>query len=169
MAFVGNPYPKEGGGNRVISGHGALTVFTTLTSQSAKLISKAIDTLPNDEGQPVNRKHILFQVDSITTKFSKLDEAWTAIKNARNDLETVQLNDPDAYRLLMARKELDGLLKEFSTKPEVQSAKEALDDYVDAVQQRNAVLADYNTLVEEYIRVMGQINTTEHSGAPLSS
>jgi hypothetical protein len=43
----------------------------------------------------------------------------------------------------------------------VQSAKDALDNYVDAVQQRNAVLADYNTLLTEYLRVMGEMETTK--------
>jgi hypothetical protein len=151
LAFAGSPE----------TGHGAFTMFTTLTSQSAKLISKAIDTLPNDEGQPVQKKHMLFQVDRLTNDITKLNEAWTTIKTARAGLETAQLNDPDAYRLLMTREKFDNLLEQFSTMGAVQSAKDALDNYVDAVQQRNAVLADYNTLITEYLRVMGELETTK--------
>jgi hypothetical protein len=153
LAFIGDPTTK----------HGIFTGLTTISSQSAKLISKAINTIPNDEGQPVNRKHILLQVDTAQKKFSRLDETWAAIKNARKptDPEMVQLADPDAYRLLMAREDFDGLLQQFLTRTGAQAAMEALDDYVDAVQQRNAMLVDYNSLVKDYIRTMGDIKTIE--------
>jgi hypothetical protein len=132
LAFAGSPANNEGG-QWTFSGHGAFTTFTTLTSQTAKLASKAIDTLPNDQGQPVQKKYMLFQVDRLTNDIAKLDEAWTKIKTARAGLETVQLNDPDAYRLLMTREKFDNLFEQFSTITAVQSAKAALDNYVDAV------------------------------------
>jgi hypothetical protein len=163
LAFIGSPLQAGKGGKNELAGHGAFTAFTTISSQSAKLITKAVNTLPNDEGQPVNRKRLLRKVDLFPKKLSNLSEAYSTIKNVRhpNDPELIQLDDPDAYRLVVVQEEFDNLLDQFSTKPEAQAAMEAMDTYVNAVQARNAVLADYNTLVTEYLRVAGDISTTK--------
>ncbi|MBX3327243.1 MAG: hypothetical protein U0223_08350 [Nitrospira sp.] len=163
LAFIGSPFQEGRSGKRELAGHGAFTAFTTLTSQSAKLITKAMDTLPNDEGQPVNRKRLLRKVDSFSNKLTTLSEAYRTIKDARhpNDPEQIQLDDPDAYRLVVAQQEFDELLDQFSTKPEVEAATKAMHAYVDAVQRRNVVLEEYNTLAQEYVRVAGELSTTK--------
>ena len=163
LAFIGNPLQAGKGGQNELAGHGAFTAFTTISSQSTKLITKAVDTLPNDEGQPVNRKRLLRKVDLFSKKLSNLSEAYSTIKNARhpNDPELIQLDDPDAYRLAVVQEDFNNLLDQFSTKPEAQAAMHAMEKYVNAVQARNAVLEDYNTLVIEYLRVASDISTTK--------
>lgn len=161
LAFIGSPFQEGRTGKRELAGHGAFTAFTTISSQSAKLITKAVETLPNDEGQPVNRKRLLRKVERFTDKLTTLSEAYRTIKDARhpNDPEQIQLDDPDAYRLVVAQQEFDELLDQFSTKPEAQGAMKAMNAYVEAVQQRNVVLEEYNTLVQDYIRLEGEIGT----------
>ena len=112
LAFVGDPTDHEGN----IAKHGVFTGLTTLGSQITKLALKAANTLPDDEGQPVNRKHLLRQVDTFSGKLSKISEAWAAIQNAKHpsDPEMVELKDRDAYRLLVSQKELENLLDRFS-------------------------------------------------------
>lgn len=163
LAFCGSPVNTNDAGKLEVSGHGVFTGITTLASQSAKLITKAIDTLPNDEGQPVNRKHLLKQVDKFSKKLDKLSEAWTTIQNAKHpsDPDMVQLDDPDAYRLLVVQQDFDALLDQFSTNPTAEAAMAAMDAYVDAVQERNALLGEYNALATEYLRVAGDIRTAE--------
>jgi hypothetical protein len=69
-------------------------------------------------------------------------------------------NDPDAYRLLVAQNDFENLLQQFFSKDEARVAMEAMDSYVDAIQERNALLVDYNSLVNEYLGVAGEINKT---------
>jgi hypothetical protein len=163
LAFIGSPLQAGKGGKDVASGHGVFTALTTISSQSAKLINKAVETLPDDEGQPVNRKHLLRKVDLFSKKLTDLSEAYSTVQNGRhsNDPELIQLDDPDAYRLLVVQEEFNNLLEQFSTKPEAQTAMDAMEKYVNAVQARNAVLADYNTLVTEYLGVAGDVSTTK--------
>jgi hypothetical protein len=163
LAFIGSPLQARKGGKNELAGHGVFTALTTISSQSAKLISTAVNTLPNDEGQPVNRQRLLRKVDLFSKKLTHLSEAYSTIQNARhpNDPELIQLDDGDAYRLVVVQEDFDNLLDQFSTKPEAQAAMEAMDTYVNAVQARNAVLGDYNTLVTEYLRVAGDISTTK--------
>jgi hypothetical protein len=163
LAFCGSPITENAAGKTALSGHGVFTGITTLTSQVGNLITKAVETLPNDEGQPVRREHLLKQVDKFSKKLDNLKEAWTTIKNARHpsDPAMVQLDDKDAYRLLVAQKDFDTLLDQFSTNPKAEVAMAAMDAYVDAVQERNAVLGEYNALVAEYLRVAGEIRAGE--------
>ena len=61
LAFIGDPttpHPTAPGALE-LAGHGVFTGITTISSQAATLINKAVNTLPDDEGQPVNRKHLL--------------------------------------------------------------------------------------------------------------
>jgi hypothetical protein len=105
LAFIGSPLQARKGGKNELAGHGAFTALTTISSQSAKLISTAVNTLPNDEGQPVNRQRLLRKVDLFSKKLTHLSEAYSTIKNARhpNDPELIQLDDGDAYRLLVVQ------------------------------------------------------------------
>jgi|CXWL01.1.fsa_nt_gi hypothetical protein len=162
LAFIGSPFQEGRSGKRELAGHGAFTAFTTISSQGAKLITKAVDTLPNDEGQPVNRKRLLRKVDRFSDKLTTLSEAYRTIKDARhpNDPDQIQLDDPDAYRLVVAQEEFNELLDQFSTKPGAQGAMKVMNAYVKAVQDRNVVLEEYNALVQEYVRVVGEISTT---------
>ncbi len=59
------------------------TAFTTLMSQSIKLMDKAENTIPNDDGQAVSRQHMLLRVDKFDKKMSKLDKAWEMIQSAQ--------------------------------------------------------------------------------------
>jgi hypothetical protein len=91
LAFVGDPTAP----------HGKFSTVRTVGSQTIGLIDKAINTLPNDDGQPVSRKHLLLKVDAFTKKLSKLDEAWVTIQNARNASgpDTIALNRHFQYLL----------------------------------------------------------------------
>jgi len=154
MAFAGNPFA---GGRQ--EGHlGKFTTFTTIASQSVRLIDKAINTLPDDDGQAVSRQHVLLKVETFNKKLMKLDEAWSVIQNSRDPQAPgeIALKDKDAYRLIAAQGELDQLLERFYTKAQSQEAMAAMDDYVETVQARNELLAQYNILVAEYLDVAGE-------------
>jgi hypothetical protein len=154
MAFAGNPF----GGSREGGNLGKFTTFTTVVSQSARLIDKAINTLPNDDGQAVSRQHVLMKVETFNKKLSKLDEAWSVIQQVQNPQAPgeIALKDKDAYRLIVAQDDLEKLLEQFYTNPKAQQAMGAMNDYVEAVQARNEILAQYNVLVAEYLNVAGE-------------
>lgn len=138
--------------------NGPFSAFTTLASQYRGLIDKAVETLPNDDGQAISRKHVLLKVIKFTNKLTKLDEAWEAFKAGAkaDDPEMVTFADQDAYRLLVEQNDFNSLLQQFYTKDEARTAMEAMDEYVDAVQERNAILASYNTLVGQFLRVASE-------------
>ena len=138
------------------------TAFTTLVSQSIKLVDKAENTLPNDDGQAVSRQHMLLRVDRFSKRLTRLDEAWETIKSATRsgDPEQVALHDPDAYRLLVEQDEFNKLLEQFYTRDEARAAMDAMDNYVEEIQERNAILVEYNTGVTEYLRVAGEYRAT---------
>ena len=139
------------------------TAFTTLVSQGMKLVDKAANTLPNDDGQAVNRKHMLLRVDKFSKRLSKLDEAWDVIQSVKksSDPQLIALRDDDAYRLLVEQSEFNNLLQQFYARDDARAAMDAMDSYVDAVQQRNATLAQYNALVTEYLRLAGEYRATQ--------
>jgi len=157
MAFMGSPVGAGG----AISKHGLFTTGTTLSSQSAKLISKAVQTLPNDEGIPVNRKSLITRIDMFSKKLTNLREAFQMVRDATNPSgpEIAVLEDKEAYRLLVVQQDFDALLDQFSTKAEAQAAVAAMDDYVNAIQERNAVLDQYNTMVLDYLRIAADMHT----------
>jgi hypothetical protein len=163
MAFCGSPLVGTGGDKSEISKHGLFTMGTTLTSQSAKLITKAVDTLPNDEGQPVNRKFLLRRIDKFSGQLRTLNEAYQMIQSGLNpsDPAMAQVEDKEGYRLLVVQQEFNALLDQFSTKPQAEEARDALDEYVNAVQARNAVLDEYNTRVLDYLRTAADMHTVE--------
>lgn len=160
LAFVGDLSPNKPG--QALNPHGAFSAFTTLTSQSATLINKSVNTLPDDEGQAVNRKHLLLKVESIGKRIQQLTEAWEVVQNRNpgGGPQTVALADPDSYRLLVVQKDFDDMMDRFSTFPVSQQAKDAMDAYVAAIQARNEYLVAYNTLVADYLRAAGEIQTT---------
>jgi hypothetical protein len=163
LAFVGSPFeanPQAKRPQTVLSKHGLFTAATTITSQTGNLINKALTTLPNDEGQPVNRQHLLRRIDRFTGSLGNLKEAWWTVQRSRHypaDPDMIQLDDPDAYRLLVAQKDFDQLLEQFANHKEAKSAMETMDKYVAAVQKRNDVIADYNALVSDYLRASGDL------------
>jgi hypothetical protein len=138
------------------------TAFTTLVSESIKLADKAQNTIPNDDGQAVSRKHMLLRVDRFSKRLSKLDEAWETIQSVTKsgDPELVALQDPDAYRLLVEQNDFNNLLQQFYTKDTAREAMSAMDAYVEEVQRRNATLVEYNIRVTEYLRAAGEYRAT---------
>jgi hypothetical protein len=143
--------------------NGPFTGLTTAVSQGGGLIDKAINTLPNDDGQAVSRRHLLLKVMKFGKKLDKLDEAWEAIKAGihDDDPEMVAVGDQDAYRLLVEQSDFNNLLQQFYAKDEARAAMDAMDDYVEAVQARNAVLANYNALVGQFLRVATERSTAQ--------
>jgi hypothetical protein len=159
LAFCGSPVGEGGTGGTQISKHGLFTIGTTLTSQTAKLIAKGFETLPNDEGIPVSRKHLITRMDMFSKRLTNLREAFQMVKSGVNSPEIAVLEDKDAYRLVVVQQEFDALLDQFSTKPQAQAAMAAMDNYVDAIQERNAVLDQYNAMVLDYLRIAADTHT----------
>jgi hypothetical protein len=165
MAFAGNPFGGRGEGHL-----GKFTTFTTVASQGIHLIDKAINTIPNDDGQAVSRKHVLMKVQTLDKKLSSLDEAWSIIQHAREPQAPgeMALNDKDAYRLIVTQNDLEMLLEPFYTNPKAQQALSAIENYVEAVQARNALLAEYNTMVAAYLDVVGQQRALQQTKKSIS-
>ena len=135
---------------------GPFSAFTTLSSQAIGTLNKAVNTIADDEGQPVKRKHLLKRVDIFGKELKSLNEAWQAMKTARpGDPAKIRVNDPDGYRLLVAQKNLEDLLARFYTDDEARAATAKMQEYVDAIEARNALVADYNNLVVDFLGAAG--------------
>jgi hypothetical protein len=61
--------------------------------------------------------------------------------------------------LLVEQSEFNNLLQQFYARDDVRAAIGAMEDYVEEVQRRNTILAQYNALVSEYLRLAGEYRT----------
>jgi hypothetical protein len=69
----------------------------------------------------------------------------------------ISRGDPDGYRLLTTQQEFDALCEEFYASSDgARAAKQAMDDFVAAVQMRNSAIEYYNSLVTALTEVVNQ-------------
>jgi hypothetical protein len=139
-------------------------------SQTGKLIDKGVNYLTDAAGDSVKKQYVIHQLDLLGRDVTDLTEAWKIGRDMQ-----IQLDDPNAYKLLMEKQDFDRLCDRFlnlegfdyaaqSNDPDVKVAKEAkdaMDGYVAAIQHRNEEVMAYNGAIAALADVEGQIEGIE--------
>jgi hypothetical protein len=116
-------------------------------SQVGKLADAAMtasDEYQTDAGA-VKKQYIVHTIDAFGTSVNSLSEAYRTARDM-----SVQLDDPNAYKLLMKKSEFEQMCDKFYTsgfKDDAvarEAARDAMSYYVDQVQIRNADVMAYN-------------------------
>ncbi|GKU12252.1 unnamed protein product, partial [Fusarium langsethiae] len=113
--------------------------------QGVNLLQQAGTTIPDDSGTHVNKDYLIRQVSDIEGTIASLNEGYKMSKDGKIDLL-----DPGASKLQLAKKELDRLLQSFWDtlgSKRLKSLKKAFQDYITFVLQRNNAVVGYNAAV----------------------
>ena len=122
-------------------------------SQALGLLDTGLNKCTGLDGTKYSKDLLLHQLAEVTN----LDEGWTEYQT-KGTIGGIQLTDPGGVQLLIGRQsELDklcdklwNLKSEQDKKPPAQELKQAFDDFVSAVQQRNADILAYNESVTRW-------------------
>lgn len=110
----------------------------------AKLLQTSISTIPDNNGNPVQKEYIVHEISQIGDDLKSIGEGYTA----RTD-GTIELEDPGANKLLGEQQKIEGLLEQFYD--QCQNIKEELTDslknYISMVIKRNNLVMEYNACV----------------------
>lgn len=129
------------------------------TSQASKLFQTATSKCLTDDGTQVDKKWVIGQLATADDLNAALKEAPSGTING------MKLDDPGAVKLLAKQADLDQLCQEFWSYQGAAELKEAFDDYVSAVQARNA---DVMTLNESLARLRGYLAGAAQSAASIA-
>jgi hypothetical protein len=122
FAFLGEHQPQQ---------------MAMYTSQAAKLIETAGSTCLADDGTKVDRRWLINQLANI-------DDLSKALESYSGTIGGIKLSDPGAVKLLGKQAELDALCTKFWSYHGARELKHAFEDYVAAVQARNADILALN-------------------------
>jgi hypothetical protein len=106
-------------------------------SQTAKLINTATANCLEDDGTRVPKAWVLGQLHAV-------DDLEGSLTGYSGTIDGIKVSDPGAVKLLGLQAHLDGLCEKFWSYPGARELKVALDDYVSAVQARNADILAVN-------------------------
>jgi len=107
----------------------------------------------DDYGRKIKKDYLLAQVKELTGDFSKVGEGFHALKAGG----AISMQDRGAARLYVEKEKFDAFFNGFLTNHSAQNAKQALDEYVDRIQERNLEIDTYNLLVTRYFDDRNQI------------
>ena len=126
-----------------------------LASQAAKILGSTADDITTDIGTQ-SKQYVVHQLDIFGRDVNKLSEAYK-IANDRS----VTLDDPNAYKLQITRDQFDRMADGFFKEAgegleEAEAARQAMDAYVESVQDRNAAILEYNLLLRQQQELNGR-------------
>lgn len=126
----------------------AFGAASQIVAQSGGLLQNAIANLSSVTDLPT--QYTVSQVAYLTATFS-LQEAYTQSGNV------ITSDDPNAYKALTTQAALDGIVQPYINLATAQAAVDAMNDYVDLVQQMNNDIMTFNSTMAQYSAVTGQI------------
>ena len=130
-----------------------------IVSQAAKLGEAAASKVLDKDGSPVDKKLVIGQLTATDLSKDKL----TAIVGGESG---VRLSDPGAIKLIAEQSKLDELCDKLWTISGAAKAKEAFDEYVSAVQARNAHVM---TLNESLSRLRAYVAGSAQTAAAIAT
>ncbi|GES63467.1 hypothetical protein NFIA_003630 [Aspergillus terreus] len=119
--------------------------------QGASLLHTGLTKIEGDDGIAVKKEFLIQQVHKISDTVESLDEGRKILQDG-----SLELNDPDAKKLIIEKAELHTLLGRFSKVlggDVLKNVKKRFDAYVDAVLTRNGNVLRYNSdvaLINKY-------------------
>ncbi|MBW7883166.1 MAG: hypothetical protein H3C34_11100 [Caldilineaceae bacterium] len=123
--------------------------------QLAKLGHTALTEIKTDSGRKIKKDYVLTQIEVMTGDFSKVGEGFRALKAGR----PVSVEDQGAARLYVEQSKFDAFFDDFLTKHSALTARDALNAYVNSVQERNLQIDTYNLLLARYIDDQNQVKS----------
>lgn len=125
--------------------------------QLAKLGLSAFNELYTDSGRKVKKEYVVTQAKVLSGDFSKLGEGFHTWMGE----QTISMEDQGAARLYVKQSEFNRFFDDFLLRHSAQEAKEALNEYVDSVQERNVQIDAYNLLVARLLEDENQIKSLQ--------
>ena len=133
--------------------------------QTGNLIFKGITQLPDDLGTSVNKDYLIDSLTAIAATEAGLLEGY----QLQND-GTLQVDDPGAAKLLAVEQDLMTLLNSYRSRlSNLKKLKEAFDDYVKCVIDRNNFVVHYNAIIALWINYSDRIQYYTAKKEQLSS
>ena len=110
---------------------------TALQSDATMLTSSAtgIASLPT--------QYLISRMDVLGNEVATINEGFTVSQGVITE------TDKDAYKLVMAKNQFEAMIDPYMSLPSAQAARQAMEQYVACVQQRNADIAKYNEAVAQ--------------------
>jgi hypothetical protein len=132
MAFLGHEQPQK---------------MAMYTSQAMKLLDSAASKCVTDTGVQIDKRLVIEKLGTVT-------DLSASLESYSGTIDGIKLSDPGAVKLLGKQSDLDQLCLQFWSYKGASEFKHALDDYVSAVQARNA---DIMALNESLARLRGYL------------
>jgi len=118
----------------------------------------------SSSGLQIEKRNLIGRIENVEGTIASLQEGYAQV----NGLITE--NDPNGAKLLGTANQLDRLLQDLATKvPGVSACREALDDFVGAVQARNQQILSYNQLVARMMQLHLDIKDAQAHVAVVNS
>lgn len=138
-------------------GEGGFQQGAMIASQGLKLLETASSTCLADDGTKVDKNLVIDKLHAVTDLETSLSYAGT--------VDGVRLDDPGAVKLLGEQSQLDDLCTKFWSYKGAATTKASFDDFVSAVQSRNA---DIVTLNESLARLRAYLSGQAQTAAVLA-
>ncbi|QDG52928.1 hypothetical protein FIV42_19930 [Persicimonas caeni] len=126
--------------------------------QVTDLLYKGAFTVPNDKGVDVNKSYLIKHVASCKADVDSLIEGYEQQKDG-----SVKIDDPGAAKLVVAKKQLDKFLGEFSERlgDQLEAVDKAFDAYINTIIARNNLVLRYNAIVNTEAKYLQRIANYE--------
>lgn len=123
-------------------------------TQAASWLYNGFTTIPNDSGEAINKDYVVQKVASVEANVKAIIEGFKQLNSG-----LFEADDPGANKLIAAQEDLKKFLDDFSSKfkDEVESIKDAFDDYVSAVTERNNKILSYNAAISLILKKKRQV------------
>ena len=135
--------------------------------QGAGTVAKIINsftktgaTIPNDQGQQVNRTYLIDEVSTVENGVNGLHESYKELYGGK-----LAPSDPGASKILMEESQIETILGSFKqTLPDdITAVKKAFGDYIKTITERNALIIKYNALLDVLVKNLSEIKTAEQA------
>jgi uncharacterized Ntn-hydrolase superfamily protein len=143
---------------------GALATGAMLVSQLGDLAAKGIENVVTDSGEQVSKKQIIKSVKALGATIQ-------TCQDFKQQSSGFIWQDPNSEaRLLAAREQLDRMLEDFYQQaPAARKISDTLSAYVDAVQERNAKVDEWNQLMVLYAHCDAELKNARAQSAAVDA
>ena len=158
LSFTNREFSKPaatvvGSGSLAVGGVAA--AGSMLLSQAGELVNKAIENVPTDSGESVNKNFVIRRLQFLGKDVKSIAD----LKQARDGM--LATNPMADYRLVATREQVESVCSNFYGKyPSARSISDALDQYIDAVAARNGKVEEYNQLLSSLLYVGAELDKT---------
>jgi|GEM_PF-3732810 len=145
----------------LITGLGMLVATDPTDQTYAKLIDEGASTGVTTVS--TERKYMIERLDTIDGSLASIQHGYSIGSSSITE------DDPNAYKLLLAQKQIDQALAPLNNYAATKQAEQDLAHYVALVQQRNQLIATYNQTANAIAGLNAQANRLRDQEAEINS